>query len=46
LLPDRLRRDLHVSAFRVGVRGVRVDEHGDPRRVGHQLAQQVQSLRP
>ena len=46
LLPDRLRRGLHVSSLRLGFRSVRVHEHGNCRRPGHDLAQQLQSLRP
>ena len=46
LLPDRLRRGLHVSSLRLGSRSVRVDEHGNRCRLGHQLAQQLQPLRP
>ena len=46
LLPDRLRRGLHVSSLRLGFRTVRVHQHGNCRRLGHELAQQLQSLRP
>ena len=46
LLPDRLRRGLHVVSLRLGRRGVRVHEHANCCRLGHELAQQLQSLRP
>ena len=46
LLPDRLRRGLHVSSLRLGFRSVRVHQHGNCCRLGHELAQQLQSLRP
>ena len=46
LLPDRLRRGLHVSSLRLGIGSVRVHQHGNCRRLGHELAQQLQSLRP
>src|SRR5664279_4904775 len=45
LLPDRLRRGLHVSAFRLGIRRVRIYQHGNCCRAWHQLAQQLQPLR-
>ena len=46
LLPDRLRRGLHVASLRRGRRSVRVHERGNRRRLGHELPQQLQSLRP
>src|ERR1043166_3280610 len=46
LLPDRLSCGLQVSSLRLGIGGVRVHEHGNCRRLGHELAQQLQSLRP
>ena len=46
LLPDRARRGLNLFPLRLGVRTVRIDEHGNCRRLGHELAQQLQSLRP
>ena len=46
LLPERLRRGLHVSSLRHGFSGVRVHEHGNCCRFGHDLAQQLQSLCP
>ena len=46
LLPDRLSGRLHLASLPLGVRKVRVHEHGDCRRLGHQLTQQLQPLRP
>jgi len=46
LLPDRKRCGLHVSSVSLGIRIFRVHENGDCRRSGHELAQQLQSLRP
>src|SRR6516225_12354957 len=45
LLPDRLRRALHLSALRLGVGGVRIDKHRNRSRGGHDLAQQLKSFR-
>src|SRR6516162_3762508 len=45
LLPDRLRRALHLSALRLGVGGVGIDKHRNRCRGGHELAQQLKSLR-
>ncbi len=45
LLPDSKRRGLHVSLLRYGVRNVRVHQHGNCRRLRHELAQQLQPLR-
>ena len=44
--PIALRRGLHVSSLRLGIGTVRVHEHGNCCRLGHELAQQLQSLRP
>src|SRR5262249_28712394 len=44
LLPDRLRRGLHVSSLPLGIR-TWVHEHGNGCRLGHELTQQLQSLR-
>jgi hypothetical protein len=46
LLPDRLRRGLHFASLRLGIRIVRVHQHGDCCRLGHELAQKLQSRRP
>jgi hypothetical protein len=46
LPPDRLRRSLHVAPFRFGFANARAHEHRDCRRLGHELVQQLQSLRP
>jgi hypothetical protein len=40
-----LRRNLYISALGFGVRSAGIDEHGNPACIGHELAQQVQSLR-
>src|SRR5262245_34754398 len=45
LLPDRLRRALHLSALRLGIGGVRIDKHRNRCRGGHDLAQQLKSFR-
>ena len=45
LLPDRARRGLNLFPLCLGIRTVRIDEHGNCRRLGHELAQQLQSLR-
>ena len=46
LLPDRERGGLHVSSLPLGLGSVRMHEHGNCCRLGHELAQQFQSLRP
>jgi hypothetical protein len=46
LLADSKRSGLHVSPFRLGTRMVRFHQHGNCCRLGHELAQQLQSLRP
>jgi len=45
-LRPRSRRGLHVSALRLSVRSVRIHEHANCCRLGHELVQQLQSLRP
>jgi hypothetical protein len=37
LLPDGLRRSLRVASLRREVRAVRIQEHGNCRRLGHKL---------
>src|SRR5262249_57777405 len=44
LLPDRLRRALHLSALRLGIGGVRINKRRNRCRGGHELAQQLKSL--
>src|ERR1035441_6349381 len=46
LLPDGLRRDLYVSSVRLGRRAAWVQEHANCCRLGRELTQQLQSLRP
>ena len=38
LLLDLSRRGLHLSSLRFAFRNVRAHEHGDYRRLGHELA--------
>src|SRR5262249_53161410 len=45
LLPDRLRRRLHVSSLHLGIWSVRTYQNGNRGRSRHELAKQLQSLR-
>ena len=45
LQPERARRSLGLIQFQLGIRIVRVHQHGDDRGVGNELVQQLQSLR-
>src|SRR5262249_11867516 len=45
LLADCLRRGLHLTSIRLGIGNVRIHEVGNCRRFGHELVQQLQSLR-
>ena len=44
LLPNSKRGHQHGSSFRLGIGSVRVYEHGNRCRAGHELPQQIQSL--
>src|SRR4051812_92025 len=46
LVPDRLRRVLHVFSLGLAFRAIRVYQHANGRRFWHDLAQQIQSLSP
>jgi hypothetical protein len=46
LLSDRLCRCLQVPSFCLGLSCVWMDEYGDRCRLGHEVAQQLQSLLP
>ena len=45
LLPDGIRRGLHIFSLPVGFGSIRVHEHRDRARPRHKLAQQLQPLR-
>jgi hypothetical protein len=46
LLSDRIRRGLHISSLPLGFRSVRFHDHRNRGCLRHQLAQQLQPLRP
>lgn len=46
LLPHRLRRSLHLPVLRLRVWKGRAHQRGNRRSLGHELTQQIKSLRP